>query len=99
MAQEPYDDDRSWDERIQELYDFLINGDLPEGVSVGSWRKMSPRAAMSLIWFLQEITHVLPDDFEQCAKCKSLINTYSEGTYIEKTGRHYCDDCAPACRA
>ncbi len=89
---EPHQDDRPWDKRIKELYDFLVSGTLPEGVTVGRWRKLSPSGAMTLIWFLQEITHVLPDNFEQCVDCKSVFNDDKEGEHIGDD--LFCDDCS-----
>ncbi len=85
--------ERSWEDRIQELYKFLTAGIVPTGVTLGRWRNLSPSAAGSLIWFLQEITEVLPDHFDQCASCKDVFDSHCEGGYDEKQGRSYCGSC------
>lgn len=85
--------DRPWDERMQELYAFLTEGTLPDRVTVGRWRTLSKSAAMTLIWFLQERTDALPDNYDQCCRCKCLFDTEREGHYNEKKCQHYCGDC------
>jgi hypothetical protein len=52
------------------------------------------------MWFLQEITKVIPDSFSVCSDCEEIM---SEGYlyYSETNGKFYCDDCinyAPVCR-
>lgn len=81
-------------ERTQELFDFLAYGKMPEGMIVKRPPKIGPRRAMSVIWFIQEQMHLLPDHFEMCVTCKELFDTYVEGDYNEKTGRYHCDSCS-----
>lgn len=81
-------------EKVQELFRFLAYGETPEGMIVKYPPKVGPRKAMSIVWFLQEQMDILPDRFEMCVTCKEIYDTYTEGGYNEKTGRHHCDWCA-----
>jgi len=95
-------------DRIDVLYKYLKGEELPEGVTC-KMPKLSPNEAFSVIWFLQEILHVLPDNIEQCDECKELFDTDCSGyclddQYINKnTGKtlakkywgDWCDGCVP----
>ncbi len=93
-------------DQVIKLYDYLSEGKVPEGVHV--WRpKMSRKHAFSVIWFLQEIIHCLPDHIEQCDDCLELFDTDREGYYLDdqyKLGNRtlpkkywgsWCDNCVP----
>ena len=82
-------------EQINELYNFLANGELPGGMIMPSRPKLGKNKAFNVIWFLQEHLKILPDKYEQCCRCKDIYDTWSEGEYIEKSDRHYCDACIP----
>lgn len=79
-------------EWMREFYEFL-QGNLPDGVNMKRKPKMSPRQAMNVIWFLQEILPVFPDHIEMCDDCKKLFDSWSEGMHAEKTGKNYCGWC------
>ena len=95
-------------DKIDILYKYLMGIELPEGVRC-KMPKLSADKAFTVIWFLQEIMHCLPDNIEQCDGCKQLFDTDSEGIYIDdqwkyksngKTvGRkhwgHFCEGCYP----
>jgi len=95
-------------DKIDILYKYLKGEELPEGVHC-RMPKLSPRKAFSVIWFLQEILHVLPDNIEQCRVCKELFDTDCSGVHIDdqwkhrSNGRtvgtkywgHYCSWCCP----
>lgn len=96
----------SYLDQTTKLYEYLVGGDMPDGVKC--WQpKMSRKHAFSVIWFLQEIVDCLPDHIEQCKGCDDLFNTHSEGwclddqyelngkTLPEKYWGHWCDNCAP----
>jgi hypothetical protein len=85
-------DGRDWDDRMQELHAFLVDGSLPEGVEMSGWVPLDRDQAESVIWFLQEITGVLPDNFEMCNECGNVMDTHAEGLYVEDVG-HFCEDC------
>jgi hypothetical protein len=80
-------------EAIRTFYRFL-QGDVPEGYKVPRFRKLTAKQAFTVIWFLQEACHLLPDSYEMCFNCESIFDSYSEGSYNEKSGRNYCDSCS-----
>jgi len=80
--------------RINKLYEYL-QGKLPKGVTCYA-PKLSREQAISIIWFLQEITGCLPQKYEQCSVCEEIYNSESEGHYSELTKEHYCEYCLHA---
>jgi hypothetical protein len=79
---------------VKTFFEFL-RGNIPEGISVARIKKMNAKQAFSVIWFLQEVCHLLPDQYEMCRDCELVYNAHREGRYIETTGRCYCGDCGP----
>lgn len=93
-------------DRIDELYKFLKGEELPEGIYC-KMPKLLPKMAFTVIWFLQEHLHVLPDNIEQCDGCKELFDADGEGFHLNenyknnKTGKaiakkhwgDWCDSC------
>lgn len=94
-------------DKVTELYEYLTDEKIPEGIHVGSRPKLSKNKAWSLIWFLQEVTHCLPGHIEKCDVCGELYDTDQEGyclddqydldgeTLPKKYWGHYCGCCAP----
>jgi len=80
-----------WEEKLNELLEYLTTGNLPEGVHCKS-PKMSPKMAKSVIWFLQEVTKIIPDEYEICEDCGEIHNS-DYGRYFETNGKFYCGDC------
>lgn len=78
---------------VREFHAFL-QGILPEGITTVKFRKMNPRQSFSVIWFLQEVSGVIDDRFELCHNCDQVFDSYQEGHYDDKTGKHYCGGCA-----
>ena len=66
---------------IDELFRFLKGEKLPEGTHC-KMPKLKPKLAFTVIWFLQEHMHCLPDNIEQCQGCEDLFDTDSEGYYL-----------------
>ena len=62
-------------EKIEELYRFL-QGELPKGIHIKHPPKLSSRKAFRVIWFLQEVTGVLPDRYERCKTCGDIFDSY-----------------------
>ncbi|KKL03962.1 hypothetical protein LCGC14_2620850 [marine sediment metagenome] len=96
-------------EKVNELFEFLTDEKIPEGVCIKSRPKLSPNKAWSLIWFLQEVTHCLPDHIERCDVCGELYDSNAEGYWLDdqyelngktlpkKYWGSYCSDsCAPS---
>jgi hypothetical protein len=96
-------------EKFEELYRFLRDGKLPEGMQMPKSHipKMSGKKAFTIIWYLQEHLGVLPDNVEQCQDCQDLFDSDKEGFYLDdqyslkgkklpkKYWGHWCDACAP----
>lgn len=80
-------------DRAQELYDFLQGADIA-GIRPAGRPRLSRAAAYAVIYVLQEHMNLLPDHFEKCCRCGEMYDDHHGGKYAEKTGRHYCNDCA-----
>ncbi len=93
-------------DRVIEIYEYLAGGDMPGGVTC--WQpKMSRKHAFDVIWFLQEVTHCLPDHIEKCKGCDNLFDTDCEGCFLDdqyelrgktlpkKYWGHWCVNCIP----
>lgn len=76
-------------EKMHELFRFLAYGEQPEGIYIKHPSKLGPRKAFSIIYFLQEQTGVLPDNWELCKSCKELFDADSEGN----TDQMRCSEC------
>lgn len=97
---------KSRKDAIDVLYKYLKGEELPEGVKC-QMPKLDDITAFSVVWFLQEIMHCLPDSIEQCDGCKELFDANSEGhslddqyklngkTLPKKYWGHWCDGCVP----
>jgi hypothetical protein len=94
-------DDEIWLEKTNELYHFLTGSEIPYGISTES-PKLDGEKAFEIIWFLQEVTRIIPSRIERCDDCGDLYNSDSEGTYIseeeeaetpEDMYKHFCGDC------
>ena len=73
---------KSQQERINEFYEYLMGSKLPEGMECRKPR-LGADLAFTVIWFLQEHMHILPDNIEQCDKCKELYDSDSEGCHLD----------------
>ena len=96
-------------DKMTELFEYLTDKSIPNGVCVKSRPKLSANKAWSLIWFLQEVTRCLPDYIERCDVCGGLYDSEQEGYFLDDQykdawGRtlmrrywgFYCsDECAP----
>ncbi len=69
-------------EQIQEFMTMLTGGDLPDGMTLADQPALTPRAAFSVIWFLQEHLRVLPDHIEQCCVCGELFDADCDGHIV-----------------
>lgn len=82
-------------ERVREFYDFLTNQQLPDGMCTGRGNqpRLTGRQAFSVIWFLQEHLHIIPDHFDRCDDCGSLFDSDQGGWYSEERGKQFCEKC------
>lgn len=80
------------EEKIKNFFDYL-QGTVPDNIKLGKHDqlKLTPKKAMSVIWFLQEHLNIIPTNFEMCSKCKNIFDVNNSGYYKEKTGKFYCD--------
>ncbi len=69
---------------VQQVYDMLT-GKLPEGVRLQHPPELPGNEAWAVIWFLQEVSRVLPDTIDRCDYCGNL---YDGG----ETSPGYIDD-------
>ncbi len=72
-------------EQVQELYDLLLGEKLPAGCIVpeSGLPNLSCSVADTIIWYLQAVLHVIPENFEQCGECDAIYDTNCSG-YCEK---------------
>ena len=95
-------------DKVDELFKYLTDEQIPTGVMVRSRPTLSSNKAWNLIWFLQEVTRCLPDTIERCDICGELYDSDSQGfrlddqytlngkTLPKKYWGCYCNEnCAP----
>lgn len=89
---------RDWEDIqwVEEFYEYL-QGCIPDDmVTVKPPVKLSKDKAFQIIWYLQEILPVFPDQIEKCNTCGKLYDSYREGHYSEMKGKYYCSEsCEP----
>ena len=67
---------------IQDLYDMLTGRRLPDGITLDEQPQLTPTAAFSVIYYLQEVLRIIPDDFAMCAYCEIIFDTRYGGDYV-----------------
>ncbi|MDE2103519.1 MAG: hypothetical protein KGL39_40135 [Patescibacteria group bacterium] len=88
-----------WREEIQVFMDFLMEGKLPDGVSMDKNKpKLRHRVAGNILWFLQEVLGwVTTDEVDVCSDCGCLILTDREThDWCSKCGKMRCESCTTA---
>jgi hypothetical protein len=75
-------------ESVEDLYKFL-QGKVPHCLTLREPPKLSKRAAFAVIYYLQEIMHLIPDHYERCNICGVLYDIEQEGGSDERN--NYCD--------
>ena len=68
---------------LYDLMAMLTGGELPEGVTMPDQPKLEQTQAFSVVWYLQEILQILPDNFEMCAVCNTVFDYNNGGTYVD----------------
>jgi hypothetical protein len=90
-------DSEKWTEKIEELYRFL-RGEKIECVVHKFKPKLSRSNAEFIIWFLQEVTGIIPQQFEFCGKCDGEVyDSHRGGHYSEILRKGFCDYHAYEC--
>jgi hypothetical protein len=64
---------------IETIMEMLTGERLPDGVTMTHPPKLDRETAFGIVWFLQEITSVIPDNFEMCANCGAIYDTRHGG--------------------
>jgi len=88
-----------WENKLGELFNYLVHGTLPKGVRCKK-PKMSAAQAKDVLWFLSVVTRLIPDNFYVCDICGEVSND-DYGRYFGINGKFYCEGCldyAPVCR-
>lgn len=69
-------------DQIQQFMDMLTGGELPDGMEMPNQPQLSPEAAFSVIWYLQEHLRIIPDRYEMCDVCHEIFDVNSGGYII-----------------
>lgn len=77
-------------EEVEQFYEFL-QGEVPPQLHMKRPPHLSGTMAFRIIYYLQEIMHVIPDKYERCISCGCIYNSEREGD--SRKGCH-CDYCA-----
>lgn len=75
---------------VQKFLNFLQTG-AAEGYVFKRPLRLTPEQAFSVIYYLQEEMHVIPDTYEMCDECHRIYDTDEEGEVIKN--KHFCDSC------
>lgn len=68
--------------QVQEFMNMLTGEDLPEGMRMNNQPKLNNESAFSIVWYLQEHLHLLPDNYEMCKVCKEIYDAHGGGHII-----------------
>jgi hypothetical protein len=67
---------------VQALHDMLTGKSLPDGVTIERLPNLPDDVAFSVIWYLQEIMRIIPDNYEMCAQCHAIFDEHEGGTCV-----------------
>jgi len=68
-------------EKIQEFFLYLTGENIHESCFSP---KLNPDDAFAIIWFLQEVTGIIPDNLEKCDVCHKIYDSDSQGSFFEE---------------
>lgn len=83
-------------EQVDDFYEFLMGrppAHLDLQIGRGHQPKLTWKQAFSVIWYLQEVLHVLPENYEACPACGNLFDADCSGHLGENGETEYCDNC------
>lgn len=78
-------------EEIIEFYEWLQGISCPDKFNLPLGCKLTPDQAFRVIYFLQEYMEILPDNIEQCKKCKILFDIDYGGIIVDEDTEFYRD--------
>ncbi|MCD8110862.1 MAG: hypothetical protein LUE14_12360 [Clostridiales bacterium] len=89
-------------EEVEKFYLWLQGKPVETGITSAEPMTLSEAQAFSVIYYLQEAIHLLPDNYERCSGCGQLFDSDSEGQVICEGGMSgdcsgFCDDCTAEC--
>ena len=73
-------------EQVEEFYTFL-QGKVPECLHMKRPPHLTGQMAFKIIYYLQEVLHIIPDKYERCKSCKDIYDIESEGNST------HCESC------
>ena len=76
-------------EDVEKFYRFL-QGELPPELTMKRHPHFSGKMAFRIIYYLQEIFHLIPDRYERCQTCGEIYDSYAEGS---STYGNHCGWC------
>jgi len=87
IAEEESDDIEVTLEQAQLLMDMLTGEPIEErtGIRLAHQPQLTPQAAFSVIYYLQEHLRLIPDSYEQCIQCGKLHDTSCGGYTVDAT--------------
>lgn len=87
------DNDRDL-EKTKELFEFL-QGNSPDGVTVGDGPKLTPDQAWTVIWYLGNQYWQVTDHIDRCGVCGELYHSWQEGECLDfgNAPYHFCEEC------
>ena len=69
-------------EQTQEFYEFL-QGEIPDNdaqkITFADAPKVNKDTAVDIIYYLQEVMHIIPDTYESCKKCGDFFDSDNDG--------------------
>jgi hypothetical protein len=69
-------------EQVQEFYEFL-QGNIPyndaQKIIFIKPPKISKATAVDIIYYLQEVAHIIPDTYESCKRCGDFFDSDNDG--------------------
>ena len=71
-------------EKTDELMDMLTGESLPYDMLMSDQPQLTRARAFSVIWYLQEHLHIIPDHYEMCT-CGNLFDAHCSGHVIDGT--------------
>jgi len=78
-------------EDVDKFYRFL-QGEVPEELTLKRPLKLSSRQAFLVIYYLQEVFGILPDNYERCKTCGDLFDSdYAVGKKDHCYNHDYLD--------
>lgn len=70
-------------EQVQELVDFLAGSFIPDGWKISTPPTLTRQQAFSVVYYLQERLHIIPDHYEICDVCEQIADRHFGGVTVD----------------